>query len=98
MPSITIFATALTAFTTIVLAFDNARITYYQGQDLTNMQLGACEQPAGSLAAQYGAAMSLADNGNKQACGQCINVHYHGKSVKLQVLHAERNRESRSTA
>jgi ribosomal protein S19 len=29
--------------------------------------------------------MSLADNGNKQACGKCINVHYGGKSVKVQV-------------
>jgi hypothetical protein len=71
--------------TTSVAAVDNARVTYYDNQDASNMNFGACEQPVGTLAAPYGAAMSLADNGNKQACGKCINVHYGGKSVKVQV-------------
>jgi len=87
MPSLNLLTTTLLALasTSTVLAVDNARVTYYDGQDVTNMQYGACEQPAGTLAAPYGAAMSLADNGNKQACGQCIEVHYQGKSVKVQV-------------
>ena len=78
-------ALLLAALTTSVLAVDNARVTYYDGQDASNMNYGACEQPVGTLAAPFGAAMSLADNGNKQACGKCINVHYQGKSVKVQV-------------
>lgn len=82
MPSL---ALLLSALTTSVLAVDNARVTYYDGQDASNMNFGACEQPVGTLAAPFGAAMSLADNGNKQACGKCINVHYQGKSVKVQV-------------
>lgn len=90
MPSLKILTAAFAAFT--ALAFDNARITYYDGQDVSNMQYGACEQPAGTLAAPFGAAMSLFDNGNKQACGQCINVQYQGKTVKLQVWHTIRAR------
>jgi hypothetical protein len=82
MPSLKLL---LAALTTSTLAVDNSRITYYDNQDASNMAFGACEQPNFSLAAPYGAAMSLADNGNKQACGKCINVHYGGKSVKVQV-------------
>ena len=86
MPSPTrLLNTTLLALTTSVHAVDNARVTYYDSQDASNMNLGACEQPVGTLAAPFGAAMSLADNGNKQACGKCINVHYGGKSVKVQV-------------
>jgi hypothetical protein len=87
MPSLTLLTTAFMApsTTTSVLAVDTTHITYYDGQDVSNMQHGACEQPAGTLAAPFGAAMSLADNGNKQACGRCIEVHYQGKSVKVQV-------------
>jgi hypothetical protein len=85
MPSLKLL---LAALTTSTLAVDNARITYYDNQDASNMAFGACEQPNFSLAAPYGAAMSLADNGNKQACGKCIKVHYGGKSVKVQVCHA----------
>jgi hypothetical protein len=82
MPSLKLL---LAALITSVLAVDNARVTYYDNQDASNMAFGACEQPNFTLAAPYGAAMSLADNGNKQACGKCINVHYGGKSVKVQV-------------
>jgi hypothetical protein len=86
MPSPTLLlTTTLAALATSVHAVDNARVTYYDGQDASNMNFGACEQPVGTLAAPYGAAMSLADNGNKQACGKCISVHYGGKSVKVQV-------------
>jgi hypothetical protein len=82
MPSLKLL---LAALITSVLAVDNARVTYYDNQDATNMAFGACEQPNFTLAAPYGAAMSLADNGNKQACGKCINVHHGGKSVTVQV-------------
>jgi len=82
MPSLRLL---LTTLATSALAVSNARVTYYDGQDASNMQYGACEQPVGTLAAPFGAAMSLVDNGNKQACGKCINVHYGGKSVKVQV-------------
>lgn len=86
MPSLTLLlTTTLLALTTTVHAVDNARVTFYDNQDASNMNFGACEQPLGTLAAPFGAAMSLADNGNKQACGNCINVHYQGKSVKVQV-------------
>lgn len=71
--------------TTTAHAADNARVTFYDNQDASNMNFGACEQPLGTLAAPFGAAMSFADNGNKQACGKCIEVHYQGKSVKVQV-------------
>ena len=88
MPSPTLLLTTTLlalGLTATVAAVDNARVTYYDGQDASNMNFGACEQPLGTLAAPYGAAMSLADNGDKQACGKCINVHYQGKSVKVQV-------------
>jgi hypothetical protein len=38
MPSFKLFTTAIMAITsTSVLAVDNARVTYYDGQDVTNM-------------------------------------------------------------
>ncbi|GAB7327119.1 hypothetical protein MBLNU13_g11037t1 [Cladosporium sp. NU13] len=87
MPSLNhLLTTALAALTASVHAVDNAKVTFYDTQNASNMNFGACEQPLGILAAPYGAAMSLADNGDKQACGKCINVHYQGKSVKVQVL------------
>jgi hypothetical protein len=86
MPSLKLLlTTTLVALTTSVHAVDNARVTFYDNQNASNMNFGACEQPLGTLAAPYGAAMSLADNGDKQACGKCINVHYQGKTVKVQV-------------
>ncbi|KAM0714063.1 hypothetical protein Q7P37_011027 [Cladosporium fusiforme] len=86
MVSIKSLTTAVMAFTTTAFAATGARVTYYTGQDLSNMQLGACEQPQGTLKAPYGAAMGFQDNGNGQTCGKCINVHYQGKSVKVQVI------------
>lgn len=86
MPSLNLLLlTSLATLTTTSLAVDNAKVTFYDTQDASNMNFGACERALGTLAAPFGAAMSLADNGDKQACGKCINVHYQGKSVKVQV-------------
>ena len=87
MPSLNFLLTTTlaAALATTVHAVDNARVTFYDTQNTSNMNFGACEQPLGTLAAPFGAAVSLADNGNKQACGKCVNVHYQGKSVKVQV-------------
>lgn len=85
MVSIKSLTLAVMAFTSTAVGVDNARITHYDNQDASNMQFGACEQPQGTLAAPYGAAMGFEDSGNKQNCGKCINVHYQGKTVKVQV-------------
>ena len=96
MPSLKLLlTTTLVALTNSVHAVDNARVTFYDTQNASNMNLGACEQPLGTLAAPYGAAMSLADNGDKQACGKCINVHYQGKTVKVQVRNTLVDRRKR---
>ena len=96
MPSLKLLlTTTLAALTTSVVAVDNVRVTFYDTQNASNMNLGACEQPLGTLAAPYGAAMSLADNGDKQACGKCINVHYQGKTVKVQVRNTLVDRRKR---
>ena len=86
-PTLLLTTTLAAALATTVHAVDNARVTFYDTQNTSNMNFGACEQPLGTLAAPFGAAVSLADNGNKQACGKCVNVHYQGKSVKVQVWH-----------
>lgn len=84
MVSIKSLAAAVIAFSATALGADNARITYYDNQNAGNVNFGACEIPVGTMKAASG----LEDNGNKQACGKCINVHYGGKTVKYQVSRA----------
>lgn len=68
-------------------AFTGVRVTYYDGLDNGNLEIGACGLPSGSLPASviYGTALSVVNWDNKAHCGSCINVHYGGKTIKAMV-------------